>query len=86
MAGRPRAFLFRFGRRWYLLSRAMLTTLHSGPASSAVLHGAPTGLEYKLAPDLFRTLVLEMRQVSEAHCECGLPLDVPARHVHGPEG
>ena len=57
---------------------------HSGSASSAVLHGAPTGPEFKLAPDLFRTLVLErMRlplQVSEARCECGLPLDVQGRH------
>ena len=57
---------------------------HSGPASCAVLHGAPTGPEFKLAPDLFRTLVLErMRlplQVSEAHCECGSPLDVQGRH------
>ena len=57
---------------------------HSGPASCAVLHRAPTGPEFKLAPDLFRTLVLErMRlplQVSEAHCECGLPLDVQGRY------
>ena len=57
---------------------------HSGPASCAVFRGAPTGPEFKLAPDLFRTLVLErMRlplQVSEAHCECGLPLGVQGRH------
>ena len=42
---------------------------HSGRASSAALHGVPSGLEFKLAPDVLRTLVLErMRlilQVSE---------------------
>ena len=51
---------------------------HSGRASSAALHGVPSWLEFKLAPDVLRTLVLErMRllfQVSEAQCQCGLLL------------
>ena len=32
---------------------------HSGPGSSAVLHGASTALEFTVEPHLFRTLVLE---------------------------
>ena len=50
---------------------------HSGPRSSAALHGAPTTLEFTIEPHLFRTLVLErLRQpldVTEARCECGIP-------------
>ena len=57
---------------------------HSGPCTSAVLHGAPTGLEFKVTPEHIRTLVLErMRlplQIVEAHCECGAALDVQGRH------
>ena len=69
-----------FGRR----GTCSVVPTHSGPASCAVLHGARTGPEFKLAPDLFRTLVLERMRLplpmSEAHCECGLPLDVQGRH------
>ena len=72
-----------FGRRWHLLSRALLTRLTcslSGPASCAVLHGAPTGPEFELAGSLPDACVGELPlQVSEAHCECGLPLDVQGR-------
>ena len=32
---------------------------HSGPGSSQVLHGCPTKPEFRIAPDLFRTLILE---------------------------
>ena len=80
-----------FGRRGVLAhscpaDQAHLRS-HSGPASCAVLHGAPTGPEFKLAPDLFRTLVLErMRSVSEAHCECGSPcrkVEVQHRLLNG---
>ena len=57
---------------------------HSGHCTSAVLHGAPTGLEFKVAPEHFRTLVLEKLrlplQIVEAHCECGPVLDVQGRH------
>ena len=57
---------------------------HSGPGSSAVLHGAPTTLEFTVEPHLFRTLVLERLRlpldVTEARCECGIPLDVFGRH------
>ena len=77
-----------FGRRWYLLSRSLLTRL----TCALILAQLPArcctelhqDLSFKLAPDLFQTLVLErMRlplQVSEAHCECRLPLDVQGRH------
>ena len=57
---------------------------HSGPGSSAALHGAPTTVEFTIEPHLFRTLVLERLRlpldVTEARCECGIPLDVFGRH------
>ena len=57
---------------------------HSGPCTSAVLHGAPTGLKFKVTPEHFRTLVLERLrwplQIVEAQCECGALLDVQGRH------
>ena len=57
---------------------------HSGPGSSDVLMGAPTGPEFVVCPQLFRTLVLERLrlplQVVEARCECGAPLDTLGRH------
>ena len=52
--------------------------------ASDVLHGAPTGPEFKVEPHLFRTLVLERLRlplpVTEAFCEFGSPLDVWGRH------
>ena len=57
---------------------------HSGPGSSAVLHGAPTSPEYRLEPQLFRALVLERVRlpldVTESRCECGDALDTFGRH------
>ena len=57
---------------------------HSGAGSSAVLHGAPTSLEFKIEPHLFRALVLERLRlrldVTEVRCECGIALDVFGRH------
>ena len=57
---------------------------HSGPGASAVLHGAPTSPEFKVAPELFRTLLLERLrlpvQITDARCECGVALDTQARH------
>ena len=57
---------------------------HAGAGASDVLHGAPTGPEFKVEPHLFRTLVLERLRlplpVTEAFCECGSPLDVWGRH------
>ena len=56
---------------------------HSGPGASAVLHGAPTSPEFKVAPGLFRTLLLERLrlpvQITDARCECGVALDTQAR-------
>ena len=57
---------------------------HAGIGASDVLHGAPTGPEFKVEPHLFHTLVLERLRfplpVTEAFCECGSPLDVWGRH------
>ena len=57
---------------------------HSGVGSSKVLVGCPTKLEFRIAPDLFRTLILERLRlpllVSEARCECGLSVDGHGRH------
>ena len=50
---------------------------HAGAGASDVLHGAPTGPEFKVEPHLFRTPRLP---VTEAFCECGSPLDVWGRH------
>ena len=48
---------------------------HSGPGAGQVLHGPPTGPEFQLSPELFRTLVLERLRlplhITEARCECG---------------
>ena len=52
---------------------------HSGAGSSQVLVGCPTKPEFRIAPDLFRTLILERLRlpllVCEARCECGLLVD-----------
>ena len=57
---------------------------HSGPGSSGVLLGAPTGREYRVLPEHFRTVVLERLRVPlqlvEARCECGAVLDTYGRH------
>ena len=46
---------------------------HSGPGAGAVLHGAPTGLEFQVQPHVFRNLVLERCAVTSSGC------DVPVR-------
>ena len=50
---------------------------HAGAGASDVLHGTLTGLEFKMEPHLFRTLVLERLRlplpVTEAFFECGCP-------------
>ena len=65
-----------FGRRWCLLT--------FWPRASAVLHGAPTSPEFKVAPELFRTLLLERLrlpvEITDARCECGIALDTQAHH------
>ena len=57
---------------------------HAGPGSSDVLSGAPTGPEFRVCPELFRTLVLERLrlpfEVVESQCECGSVLDTLGRH------
>ena len=57
---------------------------HAGPSSSDVLSGAPTGPEFRVCPELFRTLVLERLrlplEVVESQCECGTVLDTLGRH------
>ena len=57
---------------------------HSGPGASEVLHGAPTSTEFKVEPQLLRTLLLERLRLpldaTDARCECGAPLDVLGRH------
>ena len=57
---------------------------HTGQSSSAVIHGAPTGLEHRVEPQLFRALVLERLRlpldITESRCECGNMLDVFGRH------
>ena len=57
---------------------------HSGPGSSDVLMGCPTGPEFQVKPGAFRTLVLERLRlplsVTSAVCECGARLDLLGRH------
>ena len=57
---------------------------HSGPGSSAVLFGCPTGPEFQVEPEAFRTLVFERLRlplpVTDATCECGVCLDLLGRH------
>ena len=57
---------------------------HSGPGAGEVLLGAPTGPEFRVEPQLFRTLVLERLRlpldVTESKCECGCFLDTTGRH------
>ena len=57
---------------------------HSGPGAGAVLHGAPTGLEFQVQPLFFRTLVLERLRLplllTDATCECGGQNDLLGRH------
>ena len=57
---------------------------HSGPGTGEVLLVAPTGPEFRVEPQLFRTLVLERLRlpldVTESKCECGCFLDTTGRH------
>ena len=57
---------------------------HSGPGSSDVLMGCPTGPEFQVEPGNFRTLALERLRlplcVTSAVCECGASLDLLGRH------
>ena len=57
---------------------------HSGAGSSQVLLGCPTKLEFRIAPDLFRTVILERLRlplfVFEVRCECGYLVDGQGRH------
>ena len=57
---------------------------HSGPGASEVLHGAPTSTEFKVEPQLLRTLILERLRLplhaTDARCECGAPFDELGRH------
>ena len=57
---------------------------HSGLGASAVLHGAPTGPEFKATPEQLRTLTFERLplpvQITDARCERGAALDTQARH------
>ena len=52
--------------------------------ASQVLHGAPTAVEFRVKPLLFRTLVLERLRlplsITEARCECGGSLDFRGQH------
>ena len=72
-----------FGRPWCWASHVLQTTLilrsHSGPGTGEFLLGAPTGPEFRVEPQLFRTLVLERLRlpldVTESKCECGCFLD-----------
>ena len=66
---------------------------HSGPGAGAVLHGAPTGLEFQVQPLLFRTLVLERLRSpllpTDSTCECGGQNDLlvgTEPRVHGLAG
>ena len=60
---------------------------HSGPGSSRILLGAPTGPEFSVLPEHCRTLVFERLRlpldVVEARCECGTALDTFGRHRGG---
>ena len=57
---------------------------HSGGGCSHVLHGCPTSPEFTVAPDVFRTIVLEILRlplpVTEAQCDCGALTDSRGRH------
>ena len=57
---------------------------HAGPGASEVLLGAPTAMDFKVEPHLFRTLVLERLRLhlmmTEVSCECGARLDICGRH------
>ena len=57
---------------------------NSGAGSSQVLVGCPTKPESRIAPDLFRTLILERLRlpllVCEVRCECGLLVDGHGRY------
>ena len=75
------------GRSWSLPSHAPQTrrscVLTQNPCTSAVLHEVPRGMEFKVTPEHFRTLILERLrlplQTMDAH-ECGALLDVQGRH------
>ena len=58
--------------------------LRSGPGAGDALFGCPTGFEFELRPELFRTLVLERLRlpphISEETCVCGAALDTLGRH------
>ena len=57
---------------------------HSGPGASSSTLGSPSSVEFKLEPQLFRTLVFERLglplDVTEARGECGGAVDLQGRH------
>ena len=57
---------------------------HSGPGAGDAMLGCPTGFEFQLQPEIFRTLVLERLRlplnVTEETCSCGAALDILGRH------
>ena len=48
---------------------------HSGVGSSQVLVGCPTKPEFRIAPDLFRTLILERLRLPLIVCEVSASVD-----------
>ena len=50
---------------------------HSGPGSSEVLHGAPTGLEHRLEPQALQSISPGESRIAP---QCGDPLDTFGRH------
>ena len=57
---------------------------HSGPGASEVLCCAPTKSEFKMQPDVFRTVILERLRlpldITNCRCECGGSVDNLGRH------
>ena len=57
---------------------------HSGPGAGDAMLGCPTGFEFQLQPELFRTLVLERLRlplnITDETCACGAALDTMGRH------
>ena len=74
------------GRSLCCASRALPTRRIFGRTLvlSQVLVGCPTKPEFQIAPNLFRTLILERLRlpllVCEVRCECGLLVDGHGRH------
>ena len=71
------------GRQFRASYQAHLRS-HSGGGCSHVLHGCPTSPEFTVAPDVFRTIVLERLRlpllVTETRCDCGALTDSRGRH------